>query len=196
MAKKHARKKAPQRISKRTVNNLKPGNIVWDSVVTGLAVRCQQKARIFTLKYRFAGRQRWYSIGKHGSPWTVDSARTEAKRLLGLVADGVDPAEVKDYESKDITVSALCEMYLAEAPTLILKRKKRPKKASTIAIDRSNIDSHIKPLIGKRPIRSITKSDVERMQQDIVAGKTATKGAKTKLPWPGCRQRWPWHRRS
>lgn len=180
MAKKHARKKAPQRISKRTVNNLKPGNIVWDSVVTGLAVRCQQKARIFTLKYRFAGRQRWYSIGKHGSPWTVDSARTEAKRLLGLVADGVDPAEVKDYESKDITVSALCEMYLAEAPTLILKRKKRPKKASTIAIDRSNIDSHIKPLIGKRPIRSITKSDVERMQQDIVAGKTATKGAKTK----------------
>lgn len=181
MAKKHARKKAPQRISKRTVNNLKPGNIVWDSVVTGLAVRCQQKARIFTLKYRFAGRQRWYSIGKHGSPWTVDSARTEAKRLLGLVADGVDPAEVKDYESKDITVSALCEMYLAEAPTLILKRKKRPKKASTIAIDRSNIDSHIKPLIGKRPIRSITKSDVERMQQDIVAGKTATKGAKTKL---------------
>ena len=180
MAKKHARKKAPQRISKRTVNNLKPGNIVWDSVVTGLAVRCQQKARIFTLKYRFAGRQRWYSIGKHGSPWTVDSARTEAKRLLGLVADGVDPAEVKDYESKDITVSALCEMYLAEAPTLILKRKKRPKKASTIAIDRSNIDSHIKPLIGKRPIRSITKTDVERMQQDIVAGKTATKGAKTK----------------
>lgn len=163
------------------MDSLKPGNIVWDSVVTGLAVRCQQKARIFTLKYRFAGRQRWYSIGKHGSPWTVDSARTEAKRLLGLVADGVDPAEVKDYESKDITVSALCEMYLAEAPTLILKRKKRPKKASTIAIDRSNIDSHIKPLIGKRPIRSITKSDVERMQQDIVAGKTATKGAKTKL---------------
>ena len=178
--KKHTKKKEPQRISKRTVDSLKPGNIVWDSVVTGLAVRCQKKAKVFILKYRFAGGQRWYSIGKHGSPWTVDDARTEAQRLLGLVADGVDPAEVKEYESKDITISALCEMYLAEAPTLILKRKKRAKKASTIAIDRSNIESHIKPLIGKRPIRSVTKTDVDSMQQDIVAGKTATKGAKTK----------------
>jgi integrase len=177
---KYARKKEPQRISKRTVDSLKPGKIVWDSVVTGLAVRCQQKAKVFTLKYRFSGRQRWYSIGKHGSPWTVDDARTEAKRLLGLVADGVDPAEVKEYESRDITVSALCDMYLADAPILILKRKKRPKKASTIDTDRSNIESHIKPLIGKRPIRSITKNDVERMQQDIVGGKTATKGAGTR----------------
>ena len=107
---KYARKKEPQRISKRTVDSLKPGKIVWDSVVTGLAVRCQQKAKVFNLKYRFSGRQRWYSIGKHGSPWTVDDARTEAKRLLGLVADGVDPAEVKEYESRDITVSALCDM--------------------------------------------------------------------------------------
>lgn len=177
---KHTRKNEPQRISKRTVDSLKPGNIVWDSVVTGLAVRCQKKAKVFTLKYRFAGQQQWYSIGKHGSPWTVDDARTEAKRLLGLVADGVNPAEVKDYESKDITVSALCDMYLAEAPTLLLKRKNRPKKASTIAIDRSNIESHIKPLIGKRQIRSITKNDVERMQQDIARGETATKGVKTR----------------
>ena len=96
----YTRKKEPQRISKRTVDALKPGNIVWDSVVTGLAVRCQKKAKVFILKYRFAGGQRWYSIGKHGSPWTVEDARTEAQRLLGLVADGVDPAGVReDWES-------------------------------------------------------------------------------------------------
>jgi hypothetical protein len=31
------------------------------------------------------------SIGRHGSPWTPDTARTEAKRLLGVVAGGTDP---------------------------------------------------------------------------------------------------------
>ena len=31
-------------------------------------------------------------LGRHGSPWTVEMARTEARRLLGLVASKVDPA--------------------------------------------------------------------------------------------------------
>ena len=54
-------------------------------------VRCQRKYKIFWLKYRFFGRPRWYTIGKHGAPWTVEMARKEAKRLLGLVASGIDP---------------------------------------------------------------------------------------------------------
>ncbi|HEY3909638.1 MAG TPA: integrase arm-type DNA-binding domain-containing protein [Stellaceae bacterium] len=35
------------------------------------------------------------TIGKHGSPWTAETARAEAKRLLALVAHGNDPATVK-----------------------------------------------------------------------------------------------------
>jgi hypothetical protein len=35
------------------------------------------------LKYRTAAsRQRWHTIGRHGSPWTPDMARTEARRIL------------------------------------------------------------------------------------------------------------------
>ena len=33
------------------------------------------------------------TTSKRGSPWTPDMARTEAKRLLGLIACGEDPAE-------------------------------------------------------------------------------------------------------
>ena len=33
------------------------------------------------------------TTSKRGSPWTPDMARTEAKRLLGLIASGEDPAE-------------------------------------------------------------------------------------------------------
>ena len=30
-------------------------------------------------------------IGRHGAPWTPDTARNEARRLLGIVANGFDP---------------------------------------------------------------------------------------------------------
>ena len=33
-----------------------------------------------------------YTIGRHGSPWTPETARAEAKRLLGMVAARQDPA--------------------------------------------------------------------------------------------------------
>jgi integrase len=32
-----------------------------------------------------------HSIGRHGAPWTPDTARNEARRLLGIVATGFDP---------------------------------------------------------------------------------------------------------
>ncbi len=41
--------KRTQRLSKRTVDALKPGGLVWDTDVTGFAVRCQQKAKVWTI---------------------------------------------------------------------------------------------------------------------------------------------------
>jgi integrase len=51
------------------------------------------------------GRQRWATIGRHGSPWTVETARKEALRLLGQIAEGEDPVEVKTTQRADLTVS-------------------------------------------------------------------------------------------
>ena len=46
----------------------------------------------YVLHYRTEeGRQRWYTIGRHGSPWTPETARAEAQRLLGEVRRGLDP---------------------------------------------------------------------------------------------------------
>ncbi|WP_420969652.1 hypothetical protein [Bradyrhizobium sp. B120] len=42
------------------------------------------------------GRQRFVTIGPHGAPWTPALAPKEAKRLLGLVANGKDPVDDKD----------------------------------------------------------------------------------------------------
>jgi len=152
-------------ITIRVVDGLKPGQTAWDSIVSGFGVRCQRRAKVYILKFSFRGRQRWMTIGRHGSPWTPDKARIEARRLLGLVADGIDPAEDRDEIKNDFSVSELCDLYFAEGVAT--------KKASTIATDRGRIERHIKPLLGKKFCRDLVRTDVERMMQDIADGKTA-----------------------
>jgi hypothetical protein len=86
-------------IAVRTVQALKPGETIWDAghreAVKGFGARRQRGDPVYVIKYRVFGRQRFVTIGRHGSPWTPDKARREAKRLLGLVADGKDPQAEK-----------------------------------------------------------------------------------------------------
>jgi integrase len=46
-------------------------------------------------------------------------------------------------------------------------------KASTWASDMSRIETHVKPLIGRFTVRSLTSADIDRMKADIIAGKAA-----------------------
>ncbi len=166
----------PRRLTKRTVDALKPGETAWDGgdgSVKGFGVRRQRRDRVYMLKYRIAGRQRWYVIGPHGSPWTVEGARKEAKRLLGQVAKDSDPAATRAQTKAAGTVAELCDLYLADAPTRVLRKTGQPKKASTLATDHGRIERHIKPLLGRMPVTAITRLDVEHLLADVAAGKTA-----------------------
>src|SRR5438552_16456105 len=91
------RKANRKRIGLREVRALGNDDIVWDTAVTGFGARRQKgDAVTYLVKYRTtAGRVRWQVIGRHGSPWTPEAARVEAKRLLGLVGTGADPAADK-----------------------------------------------------------------------------------------------------
>jgi integrase len=82
---------AVSKITIRTVEQLKPGSRVWDTIVQGFGVRRQKDGAYYYLRFRKNGVQRMRSIGRHGSPWTPDTARNEAKRLLGLAVGGDDP---------------------------------------------------------------------------------------------------------
>ena len=151
-----------KRISKRTVDALKPGNLVWDSEVSGFGIRCQKASKVYVLKYRFAGRQRWYTIGKHGSPWTADKARERAQVLLGSVADGQDPAEKREEDRLDLTITELCDLYIKEGCAT--------KKETTLITDKGRIERHIKPLLGKRHVKTLTRGDIERFMVDVANG--------------------------
>lgn len=73
-----------------------------------------------------------------------------------------------------MSVKEVCDWYLEQAESgRLLGRNRRPIKASTLKLDRSRIEIHIKPLLGPRLVNRLTLGDIEGMQADIAAGKSA-----------------------
>src|SRR5277367_2623588 len=104
-------------ITLKTIAAIPRNSTVWDEgrgAVTGFGARRQKGDAIaYVVKYRTAdGRQRWTTIGRHGAPWTPDMARDEARRILGEVAKGGDPARAKREARQATTVAELCDHYL------------------------------------------------------------------------------------
>ena len=165
-----------RRIGLRDVRALQPGETVWDATVPGFGARRQKSDAVaYVLLYRAAERrQRWHTIGRHGAPWTPERAREEARRILGDVAKGADPAADKQAARRVVTVAELCERYLADAESgRLLVRGGRPKKVLTLASDRGRIDGHIVPLLGRFAVSAVAKQDVERFMHAVAAGETA-----------------------
>ena len=172
-----------KKLTKQIVDALKPSKVgvkgsyffTWDQELRGFGVQVQASGlKSFVVQYRNAeGRSRRIVIGRYGV-LTVEEARRKAKTVLGEIADGIDPAEKKAATGDTATVAEICDWYLTEAEAgRILGRRRRPIKASTLAMDRSRIDAHIKPILGKRQIGSLKLGDIEGAQADIAAGKTS-----------------------
>src|SRR4051812_46280527 len=105
-----------ERIWLRGGRAVEPNEISWGGGGPGFGARRQREALTYILKYRTTGaRQRWHTIGRHGAPWTPDTAREEARRLLGEVVRGGDPAAAKRAVRHALTVGELCDLYVAEA---------------------------------------------------------------------------------
>jgi integrase len=163
------------KITKRVVDGVEPREttyLVRDAEVKGFVlVVTPTSAKSYAVDYRAgSGRgspKRRLTIGKHGSPWTPEMARVEAKRLLAEVAAGRDPAAARRADRKGLTFSELMDLYLADGVS--------HKKPSTLRADRGRIQHHLRPLVGKLRIDRIGRVDIERMRNAVTAGRTAQK---------------------
>ena len=166
------------KITKRLVDRLPAGAIAWDGEMPGFGVRCLASGRrVYVLKYRVgkgrAARQRWYTIGQHGAPYTPETARREATRLLGRIVGHDDPQAQRHDDLNAETVAAFCERYLQDADKGLVTYRGKSKRPSTLATDAGRIERHILPLLGRSKIRDVRAADVERFMRDVAAGKTA-----------------------
>jgi integrase len=159
-------------LTKRALDAAKPAAEdyqVWDTKVRGFGVRVYPSGvKSFILQYRnAAGRTRKALLGRYG-PLTAEKARDKAIKLLAAILDGADPSEEKATERRALTVGQLADLYLREGPS-----DKPNKKASSWETDRSNIERHMRPLLGARLARGVTRTDIARFQSDVAAGRTA-----------------------
>ena len=156
------------KLTKRNIDVLRPAAVrytMWDTDVSGFGIRVTPRGQlVYVIKYRISGQQRWYTIGRHGSPWTPEMARKEAQRL-GEIARGVDPSEQRNADRKAISFRELCDLYLAEGIA--------HKKSATIKSDVGRITHHLKPLLGNKRVDAITRGDIERLLIDVTNGRTA-----------------------
>lgn len=149
---------------------------IWCSDLSGFGAYVQPSGkRTYFVDYRNAdGVRRRMTIGAHGKV-TAEEARKLAIATLGQAVRGSDPAEERTSQRTSTTVKDLCDTYLeATERGLILGKGGKPKKASTLSIDRGRIERHIKPLLGSRLVRDLARADIARFIRDVTSGKTAT----------------------
>jgi integrase len=167
------------KLTKRLVDAIEPDSkrdvFAWDGELRGFGLRVKPSGtRTYIIQYRNSeGRSRRLVLGQHGAV-TPQQARDIARQRLAAVARGEDPSAERHAARAGMTVAEVCDWYLKNARAgQILGCKRRPIKVSTLDLDESRIETHIKPLIGKRSVHSLNVGDIEGMQANIVAGKTA-----------------------
>jgi Arm DNA-binding domain len=164
-------------ISKRLIDDEQPRAsefFVWDNKLAGFGVRIHPTGRkVFVAQVRVGRTLRRVKIGPYGA-FTPEQARKRAEEIIRAAADGRDPQLEKRERFDAITVEQLCAQYLEAARAgLVTTRFKRPKRASTVAIDEGRVARHIVPLIGDVSVKDLKRSDVQRMADAIASVKTA-----------------------
>jgi integrase len=153
------------RITKRAVDAAKARSTdtyIWDHDLPGFGLKVTPAGRkVYLVQYRLGGRKgrtRRVTMGQHGAV-TPTQARVEAKRLLGEISAGRDPAEDQDKERADKSVKAVFELFMAE----------HVKKLKTSSAEeyRSLARLHILPQLGNRLVGEVKRTHVAQLHHRL-----------------------------
>jgi integrase len=155
------------RISKRTVDALEfdpagpAQQFLWDSTLAGFGVYVLATGKkVYVAQFRLNGRQQRIKIGPHGA-LTAEEGRAEAKRILGKVAHGADPAAERRELRAARTVSEVADQWLAEHIDIF-------KKPRTAAEYRRIVDLYIRPELGRMLLRDIRRADIAALRARMI----------------------------
>lgn len=137
-----------KKIGLAVINAMPAGTTIWDTDLKGFCVRRQKSDAVsYMLKTRVLGRIRWFTIGRHGQPWTPDTARQRAREIVA------NPAAIdRAAPTIPLTVSAVADQFMAtHGPKL---------KRSTRYVYQCLLRTYIQPIFGEQPISTITRAAV------------------------------------
>ena len=152
---------------------------VWDSHLAGFGLRIESSGtKTFVIRYRTDGGGRsaprkLVTIGRYGT-LTVEEARKQAKTLLGAAAKGDDPAGDRANRRREMTMSALIDLYEEEGCFIQRgQRQGEPMKERTKAYTLARLRHHVVSLLGHKRVSEIGTGEIEKFVRDVGAGKTA-----------------------
>jgi integrase len=154
---------AGTQITKRLIDGLRPRGgeyFVWDGSLAGYGVRVQSTgAMSYVVKYRAgsgrAAPTRRLTLAKVGTI-TPDEARTLARKTLGSVAHGADPAAQRAADKRASTFAEAAEQFLIE-------HVEAKRSASSARSYRDLLERLALPEIGKRKADKITSAEIQRL---------------------------------
>jgi integrase len=156
-----------KRLTDLFVERVKPparGRIEYfDAAFGGLALRVTEKGhKSWSLHYRIGGRLRRLTIGSYPAIKPAE-ARREAGRALDRVRWGFDPAEEKRARL------AAPHQSVAEVVRIYLERIQRNAAPTTYRVTKHTFERDVLPVWQNRAIESITRADVHRVIDAILA---------------------------
>lgn len=114
-------------------------------------------AKLWRFKYRYAGKEKLLAFGGYPDLSLAD-ARTRREEAKKLLADGIDPGEVKRIEKqqREIVSSNSFEAVARDWFDRHLSKKAESTKAKVT----SRMERFVLPYIGKRPISELTAPEI------------------------------------
>jgi integrase len=157
-----------KRLTDLFVERVKPparGRIEYfDAAFGGLALRVTDKGhKSWSLHYRIGGRQRRFTIGSYPAIKPAE-ARRDAGRALDRVRQGFDPAE--DKRAHRLVTP---HQGVAEVVRDYLDRVQRNAAPNTYRVTKHTFESDVLPIWQNRLIHTITRGDVHRVIDAILA---------------------------
>jgi integrase len=133
---------------------------LWDDELKGFGLRVWPSGRkVYIVKCRVKGRQRFITIGPHG-PVTAEQARVRAFEILSEAKGGGDPAKEHDQARKAPTVKGLGERFLKEHVAVRCK-------PSTQAEYKRSVELFINPKLGTRRVTDIERKDIAALHHGL-----------------------------
>jgi integrase len=139
--------------------------VVWDTELVGFGVVVGRQNRTFIAEGRVNGQKRRKAIGiagrmrEDGTAWTVQLARTEARKILGDIAAGVDPNSERRLRREGPTLRDAIALHAS-------KMRKEESRPRSITVFESESEMHLEGWLD-RPLAAVTRTEVRERHEEL-----------------------------